>query len=903
MSFKLKLSIIALGLALFSAFTLTNAQAHPLEELGPDSDLYQRVKKLENYNLLDPQDRQVLDEGKYVTRLELAFYTEKAKAMFEKPQLGNPGAVSVPTAVPTTAPTAAISPVPTIAEMMPTATAIPSIYVDPQVRMEIDQLLKELKNESADLRNHWVQEDERIKDRQKEIDDLNAVQDSLNDNFRKSNGKMKMPTFDSRAVFNFENITLTGPSIGPTVVPTLNNIQQAPIPSANAIRGVQIDEVRMTTDLGGVGSFTLGLGAALSDSNASVGNFNSTYSFPASVYVFAPDFATQFDGPLGQWNTHVAVEAYPGALSFGDFSRGVQPSSLKLDQNPFDIRRATDDKNGKIWDDYMTNLSAVQENLSSPNIQSTYDRVFDGIYGVGNNLPFIGGDTRLIVLAGRMGTSNIQSQRWEEGAKLDSSLIIPELRGDISTEWVNDNFATDVGAQLNVKSYQATLNYSKDLLNVNVEAGFSSLYTGTYGANQSNDFLGLPTTTALEAPAGQASISYYPLSIFYSAISDSYANVQSKVAMAGVHFDQYGLSNSASTAMDAYGWIGEADTLVSDRYGWRVNFGWDGRQQTWMKKWPSFLDAIVVNLNVSQKQEYVAEYDQIGDNVVEAINMTSLYYPDDEGLWGLNFWGGYGISGIDNWYAVRQNYITNIEAYRNDGSLGSPGSTGIGSGDDVRYQYTLSSERIPLIIPISNNGTLIAPGQAVTFNSKTNTWVQQGVSMTSSQGMTLNQYYVIPSLKTYNYLTLTTKVEFNKLLGITSPIYGSFFFTDNNVAASTAATAVTYVSGGSSVANASPLGAGTQLFDQTVFDFAGMVQIFRNVNLLGDYGLELWNSMYTYPYISYRTDSIGAGFAYDIPWGGAKWEFRYKHFVFSDKYVPLNDYQADQLYSTVRFLF
>ena len=96
---------------------------------------------------------------------------------------------------------------------------------------------------------------------------------------------------------------------------------------------------------------------------------------------------------------------------------------------------------------------------------------------------------------------------------------------------------------------------------------------------------------------------------------------------------------------------------------------------------------------------------------------------------------------------------------------------------------------------------------------------------------------------------------------------------------------------------------GTQLFDQTVFDFAGMFQIFRNVNLLGDYGLELWNSMYTYPYINYRTDSIGAGLAYDIPWGGAKLEFRDKHLVFSDKYVPLNDYQADQVFSTLRFLF
>ncbi len=884
MGFKLKLFITALGLALFSALTLTTVQAHPLEELGPDSALYQRVKKLENYNLLDPQDRQVLDEGKYVTRLELAFYTEKAKAKFEKPELGTPGTISVPvaTAVPTAAPMTAASPVPTVPEV-PTATAVPYTYVDPQVRMEIDQLLKELKNESADLRNHWVQEDQRIKDRQKEIDALNTVQDSLNEDARKANGKMKMPTFDSVARFNFENVDLTGPSIPVTGTAKINGIQESPIPSANAIRVYQMDEIRMTTDLNGVGSFSLGLGAALSDSNASASGFPSQYSAPSSIYVFNPDFSTQFDGPLGQWNTHFAVESYTGALTLGDFSRGVQPSSLKLDQQPFDIRRASDDKDSKIWDDYMTNLTAVQSNYASGNIQSTYDRVFDGVYGVGNNLPFIGGDTRLILFAGRMGTTELQSQRWEEGAKIDSSLFIPGLRGDISTEWVNDNFVTSFAApELNLKSYQATLNYSQDLFNVNLEAGFSSLYTGVYDVTPLNT-AGTPTNTALEAPAVQASVSYYPFAFFYTAISDSFANMQSKVAMAGVHFDQYGLTNSPSTAYDAYGWIGEADTLVTDRYGWRANLGWNGRQQTWMKKWPSFLDAFVVNLNVSSKNEYVAEYDQFGYNVVEAINMTSLYYPDDEGLWGLNFWGGYGEGGIQNWYPVRESYITNIEAFRNDG--------GLPAADTVRYQYTLSSERVPLIMPYDNHGNIITPPSgSVTFNPVTNTYSNGVTAGKTSAGYT--NFYVIPDIKTYNYITLTTKVEFNKLMGITTPIYGSFFFTDNNVVGSSSVT--------------QPTGApanGSQLFDQTVFDFTGMFQIFRNVNLLGDYGLELWNSKYTFPYINYRTDSVGAGFAYDIPWGGAKWEFRYKHLVFSDQYVPLNDYQADQIFSTVRFLF
>jgi len=65
----------------------------------------------------------------------------------------------------------------------------------------------------------------------------------------------------------------------------------------------------------------------------------------------------------------------------------------------------------------------------------------------------------------------------------------------------------------------------------------------------------------------------------------------------------------------------------------------------------------------------------------------------------------------------------------------------------------------------------------------------------------------------------------------------------------------------------------------------------------------MWKSQYTYPLVDYRTDSLGAGFAYDFPWGGGKWEFRYKHVIFKDAWVPLNNYQADQFFSAMSFLF
>jgi hypothetical protein len=61
--------------------------------------------------------------------------------------------------------------------------------------------------------------------------------------------------------------------------------------------------------------------------------------------------------------------------------------------------------------------------------------------------------------------------------------------------------------------------------------------------------------------------------------------------------------------------------------------------------------------------------------------------------------------------------------------------------------------------------------------------------------------------------------------------------------------------------------------------------------------VELWTSHYTWPLVDYRTDSIGAGFAYDMPWGGSKLEFRYKHLTFQDADLPANNYQADQVYT------
>ena len=365
----------------------------------------------------------------------------------------------------------------------------------------------------------------------------------------------------------------------------------------------------------------------------------------------------------------------------------------------------------------------------------------------------------------------------------------------------------------------------------------------------------------LQGEGGQASVGFYPFTFYYTAISPDYANFQSKIMMAGVNFAQYGQSFSPDHVEDMYGAIGEVDNLISDRYGWRANLGWNGRNQDWMKGLPSFFDDFIINFDVSQKTEYKTVYSPEGYNVIEPVNMITFFYPDDEGLWGLNFWGGYG-GGSSGTYPIRTDYINNIQALRNDGNS---------SFDDARYLFQMSSERIPLILPVANEPIQDVSGKPVT--------VTPAVP---------NSYINLTQLKSYNYITLTTKLKFNKMLGLDTPLYGSIFFTDNRVSGKATNPTQTDIS---------------NMFDQTVYDGALMFQVWKNVNLSVDYGWEVWKSAYTYPLIDYRTDSLGLGLSWDLPWGGSKWVTRYKHLTFTDTYVTNNNYVGDQFFSEFFFLF
>ena len=347
------LGTVFLALWVLGISGLDKTWAVPFEEITPDQPLYQRVKKLEDYGLLDAQDQAVLDQGKVVTRLELAFYTEKAKARISAPEL-NTQPVPTPQSM---APAMTLPPV-----MAPPAAAAPAlpppvVNVSPGIRKEIDDLLKQLHEESQVLRTRFALDDQKIKEQADELEKLKAAQDEVDSVWKAANKSVGTPHFFTNMKWRAESLSLSG------------------IATENAVRLAQEINIGAYTDLGGKGALSVGLGAVVPYSNVSSG--------PASVYVNAPSVTYDLYGDLGNWDTTFAVEAFKPETSLGDFTRGVAPYSLKRFEDPFEIKNFSDDKNAKIWDDYMTSIGFVSTtSLTSGNVQSTSDRVFDGIYAV-----------------------------------------------------------------------------------------------------------------------------------------------------------------------------------------------------------------------------------------------------------------------------------------------------------------------------------------------------------------------------------------------------------------------------------------------------------------------------------------------------------------------------------------
>src|SRR5579872_1691103 len=217
LSNKTLLSVLSFCL-LIGGLSTTRLWADPFENVTSDQKLYQRVKQLGDYGLLDQQDKALLDEGKVVTRLELAFYVEKAKA-----RVGAP--VAMPTSTPAIAipsvespalpPPAAVAPLPKVAPVpalpQPVAKPKPVPVVNRSAAQnEIEELLKELSQEAAMLRTRLSLDDQRLKDREDELEKLKTVQDDVDSAFKKANKSSGSPNFNTLSDLRFENIHVSG---------------------------------------------------------------------------------------------------------------------------------------------------------------------------------------------------------------------------------------------------------------------------------------------------------------------------------------------------------------------------------------------------------------------------------------------------------------------------------------------------------------------------------------------------------------------------------------------------------------------------------------------------------------------------------------------------------------------
>lgn len=319
--FKKISAFLVLGFVLVEGFG--PALADPNDNVTPDQSLYQRVKALEAYGLLDPRDQKVLDEGRVTTRLELAFYTEKAKARLEMPQFTPIApaftatftpvpALPTPTAEAPAAPPAMEPQLPPpAAEPMAPAAPAPAAIVPPPaapvtptvdktaIQKEIDDLLLELHQESQVLRTHLGLDDYRLLQQQDELDKLKNTQDDVDSVFKKANKSGGVPHFTSLASIRVENVHVSG----------LTQI------SATSVKNEA--NLGIWSDLGGKGSISLGLGSYVYSSAS------DSPSQPASIYLFSPKVTWGLDGKLGHWDTTVAVEDYTADTDMGDFSREI----------------------------------------------------------------------------------------------------------------------------------------------------------------------------------------------------------------------------------------------------------------------------------------------------------------------------------------------------------------------------------------------------------------------------------------------------------------------------------------------------------------------------------------------------------------------------------------------------
>jgi hypothetical protein len=846
-----RLSAFWSALCLATMLCVGQAQASPFQEVKPNEDLYQRVKALGQWGLLDTQDQAVLDRGETVTRLQLAFYTEKAKtrisapiratdtpvatvepavvapAQQAMPELVAPSAQQ-PAVEPTVAPAVPALAAPATPEAQPTA-----VIASPAISKEIDDLLKAMKNESTYLKARQPLLDNDIKLQETELKDIKRIQSDADGVARKANKNSGDWSFNTNASWNFEDFTLNGDKSKAVVATATGPVTLNPIAAQRITKMSQGIYFGMWGSLG-KGSLSTGFGGTMPSSNDSSG--------PISVYLGKPEFKMTLDGRFGTWAFFAMDEGFQGQTTMGNFTRSVAPNRPKRYDSPFNIKCWSPDKFDKNWDEYIRSLGFVEtQSLLGGLGQSTADRVFDGIVVDASDLPKLG-PTKLKLLAGRM----LRPTWFEYGVMLQRPWMNDRFTTKAAAYFVDDTTHIPGAASIDLRNYtgELTVNLKPLPMVVSGEFASSSFYTSV-----DNQLAPGQGPRPLMGQALQLQASSYPFNFYWTDIRPTYSNFQSKVNMTGIDFTRYGIAAADTDELtNKYGEIGEADLMQNNRKGWRANFGWNGRRDEWMKKdLPKFMDYFVLNVDFASRREYEATRatETSGQYLIEPWNFVTPYYPEDEGIWGLELYGGYAGSPKP----TRDTIDRNITAVRQ--AQDPSGFVWNSSYEWVRYRFQMTTERIPLLDP--------ATGAALSH------------------------------IKTYKYFALSNKWQLNQFYGSAKPLYLGVYFADNIVSGEATDPTQTDIS---------------KMFRQQVFDATLMAgRLLPYVQLSAHFANEKWTSDCTIPRIKYNTNSTGAGLDYNVPWGSAKIGIRYNHVVFTSDYVPANNYVAEQVWAQGNFRF
>lgn len=636
----------------------------PFQWVRPGDPLYERAERLAHDGFLGEEARGVFETRKPVTRLQLAFYVEKAKPKFSEPLL--------PTPVPKPqAPPEPIFEEP--ADVFPPPEPVPQ--QPPAPREDWEVLRKALRAESQYLRTRISILNQQYDDVEKELESIEKIQGELDAISRKANKQGGSPNFSSNSRWTFEDFTLRNQTSAPasTVSVQLPDgsgstpVTQQALTNQRATRFDQEYYLGVWADLGGKGSVSSGVNAFLP---------SSTNGEPVSVGIGRPSVDLWLDGRLGHWDILIRDESFIPDSSLGMFVRSVNRTTPRRFEDIYHVRVFSDNKLKQLWDDYMGSLGyTVTRSLVGGNVQSQDDRVFDGVVFKGQNVPGFG-PARLHALVGRL----LEGQRFEYGAKVTRPFWRNKAEAWVAAYFVDDTFGTGQDPAVDMRNYAAAVAVDLSPFVLNVESARSHFFSG-------QDLQNPAGAVPITASGGRASLGFYPFTFFFTNVSPDYANFQSHVTNTSIDYSRYGIADDG-TALSA-GDIGEADMVHSNRKSYRLNFGWQGRKKNWLRKLPAFLDDMVINFDWTLSEEYRAIADANKRYVVEAWNMVSPYYDEGEGIWGKFLYGGFPGNAVDSALSLRQQYIRNVQAARGFQLAQA----------EVTYRFRFTSERYPLVDP------------------------------------------------------------------------------------------------------------------------------------------------------------------------------------------------------------